>query len=189
MIGALLALFLGNITKLKYFRISAVVIGIASYISYFGLWPEVFHIYSLPAIICIFTGMVTRGGRARPGMDLLAWFGLFLVVLSLPLSFSSSYTLISTGELGSGVGYAVTGLAATIALVLVFIGGIAAKPKYLWLGAVTVGLLYIISFYGYYIEPTLEWWKILVALLSGILLLVEGVLLKVLRLRKIKAPV
>lgn len=121
-------------------------------------------------------------------LTILAWFGLFLVVLSLPLSFSSSYTKVSTGELGSGVGYAVTGLAATIALVLVLIGGIIARPKHLWLGTVTVSLLYIASFYGYYIEPDLELWKILVALSPGILLLGEGVLLKVLRLRKIKAP-
>jgi len=117
-------------------------------------------------------------------VTILAWFGLFLTVLSLPLSFSSSYTKISTGELGTGVGYAITGLATTIALVLVFIAGIAARPKYLWLGAVVVGLLYIVSFYGYYIKPNLEWWKILVALLSGILLLGEGLLLKVVEQRK-----
>ena len=115
---------------------------------------------------------------------ILAWFGLFLTVLSLPLAFSSSYAKTSTGELGSGVGYAITGTATIIALVLVLIGGIIAIPKHLWLGTITVSLLYIASFYGYYIEPNLEWWEILVALLPGILLLGEGLLLKVIEQKR-----
>ena len=65
---------------------------------------------------------------------ILPWLSLFLVLVTLPLSFSSSYTWVSTGQLGSGAGYFVTWLAAIIALIFVLIGWIVSKPGYLWLG-------------------------------------------------------
>ena len=104
----------------------------------------------------------------------LPWIGLLLLAISLPLSFSSSYTAVNTGELGSGAGYAVTSIAGIIAVILVLIGWIVAKPRYLWLGALVAGILYIASFYGYYVEPKIDAWKIILALLPGILLVIEG---------------
>ncbi|MDD4874492.1 MAG: hypothetical protein PHE15_05945 [Dehalococcoidales bacterium] len=114
----------------------------------------------------------------------LSWLGLLLLVASLPLSFSSSYTKISTGELGSGVGYAVTNFAAIIALIFALIGGIIAKPRYLWFGVAVVGILHVASFYGYYVEPNHETWEILLALLPGILLMIEGTFLKLIEQRR-----
>lgn len=112
---------------------------------------------------------------------ILSWFSLFLVLVTLPLSFSSSYTWVSTGQLGSGAGYFVTWLAAIIALIFVLIGWIVSKPGYLWLGAILTGLLYLASHYAYYVVSDLGVWKTLVILAPGILLVVEGVILKLIQ--------
>jgi len=60
---------------------------------------------------------------------ILPWFSLFLVLVTLPLSFSSSYTWVSTEQLGSGAGYFVTWLTAIIALILVLIGWICIQTR------------------------------------------------------------
>jgi hypothetical protein len=122
-------------------------------------------------------------------LKILAWLGLLLVFITLPLSFSSSDTLISTGELGTGVGYAITGLASVIAIVLILICGIVTQTRYLWIGTIAAGVLSLISFYGYYIEPDFPIHKILIPMAPGILLVVEGIWLKMRqRRRKTEKP-
>jgi len=59
----------------------------------------------------------------RVTLIIIAWFGLLLIALGLPLSFSSSWTWVSTGTLGSSAGYFVTLCAGAIGALLALIGG------------------------------------------------------------------
>ena len=86
-------------------------------------------------------------------LKVLAWVGVGFIALGLPWSFSSSITWTSTGQLGSGVGYWLTWVFGIFGTVLVFIGGFVAKPRYLWIGAIVIGLVYISSFYA-----GIPWW-------------------------------
>ena len=115
----------------------------------------------------------------------LAWFGLLLIALGLPLSFSSSWTEVSTGTLGSGAGYFVEMCVGAVGALLALIGGFIARPKYFWLGALVIGIAYISSFYGLFMgldEPHMYWW-LFVALLPGLACVVAGTVIKVLNKR------
>jgi len=111
-----------------------------------------------------------------------AWFGLVLIALGLPLSFSSSSTWINTGQLGSGLGYWLSWLLALAGVLLIIIGGIITRPRFLWIGAILVGSIYIGSFYGWMAkesEPIL-----FLILLPGIVCVVGGGLIQVLRKKR-----
>jgi hypothetical protein len=82
-------------------------------------------------------------------LKILAWVGLLLIVLGVLLSFSSSSTWITTGQLGSGVGFFVTFCVGSFGTLLALLGGLIARPKYFWVGAIIVGIVYLSSFYGY----------------------------------------
>lgn len=84
-------------------------------------------------------------------LAIFAWFGLAITVLATLPAFSSSDTWVRTGQLGAGVGYGITFFIGILGFALALIGGFIAKPKYLWLGAIIVGMLYIVSFYGFII--------------------------------------
>jgi hypothetical protein len=107
-----------------------------------------------------------------------AWFGLVLIALGLPLSFSSSSTWINTGQLGSGIGYWLSWLLAVAGVLLIIIGGIITRPRFLWIGAILVGSIYIASFYGWIAkesEPIL-----FLILLPGIVCIVGGGIIQIL---------
>jgi len=107
-----------------------------------------------------------------------AWAGLVLIVLGLPLSFSSSFTWISTGQLGAGLGYWLAWILAVAGVLLTITGGITTRPRFLWIGAILVGSTYIASFYGWMakeFEPAL-----LVILLPGIVCVIGGGIIQVL---------
>ncbi len=109
-------------------------------------------------------------------LKIISWLGLSLITISLPLSFSSSNTWISTGEIGSGAGFGIVWIVTIIGTVLALIGGLIAKPQHLWIGLILVGALYIASFYGWIIkepEPGLA-----LMLLPGILLIAEGIAIR-----------
>jgi len=113
-------------------------------------------------------------------LKIIAWFGLLLIALGLPLSFSSSWTWVSTGTLGSGAGYFVTLCTGATGALLALIGGFIARPKYLWIGAIVIGVTYISSFYGYRMgldEPS-KYWGVFVMLLPGLACIVEGIVIR-----------
>jgi len=86
-------------------------------------------------------------------LKVLAWVGVGFIALGLPLSFSSSITWTSTGQLGSGVGYWLAWVLGIFGTILMLAGGFVAKPRYLWIGAIVIGLAYISSFYA-----GIPWW-------------------------------
>jgi hypothetical protein len=85
----------------------------------------------------------------------IAWFGLVLTLVGITTAISSSNTWVKTGELGTGVGYFMTMCAGYIGLLLALVGGFIARPKYLWMGCIIVGIAYISSFYGYWVKHEL----------------------------------
>ncbi len=116
---------------------------------------------------------------------IIAWFGLLLIALGLPLSFSSSWTWVSTGTLGSGAGYFVTLCAGAIGVLLALIGGVITRPKYFWVVAIVIGVAYISSFYGYRmgLDEPYKYWGVFVMLLPGLACIVEGIVISKLNKR------
>ncbi len=117
-------------------------------------------------------------------LKILAWFGLVLIVLGLLLSYSSSWTWISTGQLGSGVGYVVTAGVGVIGTLLALIGGVITRPKYFWIGAIVVGVAYIASFYGYVVDFETKFiLGLFVMLLPGLVCIAAGIVIRKLNKR------
>ena len=121
----------------------------------------------------------------RVTLIIIAWFGLLLIALGLPLSFSSSWTWVSTGTLGSGAGYFVTLCTGAIGALLALIGGVITRPKYLWIGSIVIGVAYISSFYGYRmgLDEPYKYWGVFVMLLPGLACIVEGIVIRKLNKR------
>jgi len=85
-------------------------------------------------------------------LKFLAWFGLFFILPGLIFSYSSSSTWVSTGNLGSGFGYAIALFFGAIGTVLALIGGFISRPDKFWIALIVVGIIYIGSFYGYFLD-------------------------------------
>lgn len=69
-------------------------------------------------------------------------------MLGTPLAFSSSATLMSRGAIRTCVGWWLAWVLGIFGIVLLLVGGFISKPRFLWLGAIMLGLAYISSFYG-----------------------------------------
>lgn len=110
--------------------------------------------------------------------QILAWFGLIILGISLPFSFSSSLKLANPDlSLGSGVGYVIVFFVGWLAVVLGIGGMITRSPLY-WIGTILGGIIYISSFYGYffYFASIQDNIFSLGLLLPGIFLIVEGII-------------
>ena len=127
----------------------------------------------------------------KSGVAVQAWLGLVLAALGTFPAFSSSDTWVRTGQLGAGIGYAITFFIGILGFALAIICGFIAKPKFLWLGAIIVGILYIASFYGYIIPspqsvPTpnghhLDFVAFFFLSIPGILAVIAGIFMFVFR--------
>jgi len=120
-------------------------------------------------------------------LTIIAIFGLVITALATTASFSSSSTFVNTGDLGSGVGYVLTLLVGAFGTILALIGGLIAKPKYLWIGFIVTGIIYLISFYGYFVPSSRGYLigfslkalaGILVMLLPGLACIGTGIFLR-----------
>lgn len=117
-------------------------------------------------------------------LKVAAWVGMGFIALGLPLSFSSSITLTSTGHLGSGVGYWLAVMLGIFGTLLILIGGFIAKPRYLWIGTIVIGLVYISSFYGVIPELFENWtvWGLpgasLIYLSPGLACVIGGIVMQ-----------
>jgi len=96
-------------------------------------------------------------------LKVIAWAGVGFIALGLPLAFSSSSTMATTGQLGSGVGCWLAWVLGIFGTLLVLIAGFISKPRYLWIGSIVIGLVYISSFYG-----IIPWWVETNKLVAGI---------------------
>jgi FtsH-binding integral membrane protein len=109
---------------------------------------------------------------------ILAWYGLLLIASSLFLSFSSSRIWIDTEQLYSAAGYMVTFIVSAEGTLFALVGGFILRTKYLWMGNIAVGLVYISSFYGYFVnyEPY-NLSSVSVMLLPGVICIISGVVI------------
>ncbi len=116
----------------------------------------------------------------RIPLIILAWFGLLLITFGLPLSYSSSWTWVSTGQLGSGAGYFVALCLGTVGALLALIGGFITRPKYFWIGAIVIGVAYLSSFYGYCmgLDEPYKYWGVFVGLLPGLACIAAGIVIR-----------
>jgi len=126
------------------------------------------------------------GGGMKMFLKFLTWIGLLIVLAGLVFSYSSSWVMVSRGQLGSSVGYVITALIGAVGTLLALIGGFIARPKYFWIGSLVVGIAYIASFYGYFFGYTVElnaWFVpgLLLMLLPGLACVVAGVVIWSLR--------
>jgi len=128
-------------------------------------------------------------------MIIIGWFGLLIIALSLPLSFSSSWTWVSTRtfSVGSSVGYFVVMCVGAVGALLALFGGFIARTDHFaradhfWIGSIVVGIAYISSFYGYSmggIEPY-KYWGLLVMLLPGLACIAAGIVIKKLSIKSL----
>lgn len=91
-------------------------------------------------------------GKMKTCLKVAAWVGVGIIALGTPLAFSSSETIVNWGST-AGFGFQLALIMAIPSTLLVLTGGFIAKPRYLWIGAIVVGLAYISSFYGVFLAP------------------------------------
>jgi hypothetical protein len=116
-------------------------------------------------------------------LKILAWFGLFFILPGLIFSYSSSRVWISTGHLGSGFGYAIALFFGAIGAIFALIGGFTSRPDKFWIALIVVGIIYIGSFYGYFLgndgEVGIEFISgCLVMSLPGIACIIGGIIIR-----------
>jgi hypothetical protein len=136
----------------------------------------------------------------------VAWLGLLVILGGTYFSFLTSIRVFPAGllwnrfgpfgEMGElGFGYAF--FIGCIGTFLALIGGLIAQPRYLWVGLVIVGSIYIISFLEfiiainfYYPEHRMAFIILeSVSVLPGVVCIIEGIIIRWLRKRhKILRP-
>lgn len=88
--------------------------------------------------------------KMKACLKVAAWVGVGIIALGTPLAFSCSESLTSIGPRGAGVAWwGFTWILGGIGTVLLLVGGFIAKPRFLPLGAIVIGLVYVSSFYGF----------------------------------------
>ncbi len=82
-------------------------------------------------------------------LKIISWVGVGIIALGTPLAFSCSESLMSIGPRGAGVAWwGFTWILGGVGTALLSAGGLISKPRFLPLGAIVIGLVYISSFYG-----------------------------------------
>jgi len=107
----------------------------------------------------------------------IAWLGVGMVVLGLPLSFYSS-VLMTREELGSNNGYWIAYMLAIFGVVLLVIGGIITRPRFLWLAAIVAGIAYIVSLYGWLGNNDAGITGVIMVTLPGLVYIILGLLIR-----------
>ncbi len=115
----------------------------------------------------------------------MAWIGVFLIVTGACRAFTESMRIYSPifrenpfGPFGEGFnfGFIFALLLGSFGVLIALIDGLIRRPRYLWIGLLTVGSIYISSFFGLYVYR-FHLGYILYSL-PGLICIVEGVILK-----------
>ena len=107
----------------------------------------------------------------------IAWLGVGMVVLGLPLSFYSS-VLLTNEELGSTNGYWIAYILAIFGVVLLVVGGIITRPRFLWIAAIIAGIAYIASLYGWLGNNDAGFMGVVMVTLPGLAYIILGLLIR-----------
>ena len=108
-------------------------------------------------------------------MKILAWLGLSFVLIGLLASTADSINYSRGINIGFGGGYAIAITLGFLGILLALIGGLSVKPSHFWLFSLIVGILYVVSFSGYFLNFKPSIMALLLNLLPGFVLIVEGV--------------
>ena len=114
-------------------------------------------------------------------LKVVAWTGVGIIALGTPLAYSSSESLMNIGPRGAGVAWwGFTWILGGIGTVLLLAGGFIARPRYLWIGAVVIGLVYISSFYGFilYSPEGYETTALIPVLSPGLACIIGGIVMQ-----------
>jgi hypothetical protein len=87
----------------------------------------------------------------------IAWIGVLLLFIGYIVSFYNSWQFMleelgREGDIGIKLGHMIAIVFGIAGIVLMIIGGLINKPKYLWFASITGGLFYIISFFSIYTQ-------------------------------------
>jgi hypothetical protein len=120
----------------------------------------------------------------------ITWIGVIIITLTICASFWMSWKKIfDPGSIG-GVDFEtpIAWILGGIGAVLMLIGGINSKPKFFWLVCITIGILYVVSFFGNFKEiperiryndlDTVKMYLIY-SILPALVCVIEGVFLKI----------
>jgi len=118
-----------------------------------------------------------------------AWVGLIFVAVGVVISFYISWRLIHPipqrlPTFGVEALYVYVGLLDIIGVFLILLGGFIRKPMYFWLACFILGLLHIISLWGFIIKER-SWvfgQTLTLLILPGAILIFEGIILRVLEI-------
>jgi len=110
-------------------------------------------------------------------LRIIAWLGVGLVVLGLPLSFYSS-VLMTRGDLDSTNGYWIAYMLAIFGVVLLVVGGIITRPRFLWIAAIIAGIAYIASLYGWLGDNEAGLTGVIMVILPGLIYILLGLLIR-----------
>lgn len=110
-------------------------------------------------------------------LRILAWLGVGLVLLGLPISFYSSVLLTNNG-LYSNNGYQIAHILAIIGVIMMALGGIITRPRLLWLVSIITGIAYIASLYGWLGNNDADFTSVTMVLIPGLVCIILGVLIR-----------
>ncbi len=114
----------------------------------------------------------------KPSALTLTLSGLVFVMLGALISFQSSSTFAQRGEIGFGGGWGLGSLLGIFGALLALIGGSINRPKNYWLGAIVVGIIYVASFFGLFLEyEPRQFWGVISSLAPGMALIIHGAIL------------
>ena len=113
-------------------------------------------------------------------LGIIAWIGLFLVILGLTFSLSTSWHHFAGPGSDEEISYFFAACAGYIAATLALVGAFISKPRFIGIGTVIVGTVFVFSFYGYftYISSVSLASDLLVMVLPGLALIGSGIALK-----------
>lgn len=129
-------------------------------------------------------------------LKIISWLGIGFVIPGLFCSFSASYNDLNyPGMTSSGVGYFVAMCFGAFAVILSLVCGLISKPRFFWIGCIIIGIIYIASFYGWFLIMIGGRWIETVGLpkailgtiscfLPGVLFIFEGVILTIISKRQ-----
>ncbi len=131
---------------------------------------------------------------------IVACLGLLLVLLAAaPASFITLDFLRAPASFGRHLGFGIDFLffwgwyPAVLGVLLALIGGLIARPRYLWIPLVAVGLVHLLSFTGEYVYIVREAgnlvrhpiFKMTQTVAPGLVCIIEGIIVRKLRVRSL----
>lgn len=110
-------------------------------------------------------------------LKIVAWLGVGMVVIGLPLSFYSS-SLMVDGDLYSNNGYQIAYYLAMAGVVLMALGGIITRPRFFWPVSILVGIAYIASLYGWLGDTDAGFTSMAMVLIPGLGCILLGIFVR-----------